>query len=215
MRKDRNTTDAFGRPVDSRFDRYEEFEQETVGLPWTKRSYDKFFEGYSERKALVGKRARIVREYQGTLYRQELSNTKAKLIRILYAVLTVLAFALLITASCMNLRSNSCWYVVLFVYLSGIFYVRVFLALYTYILSARDMKIYEFVYGAMTLRRRTMLAACSIILPVVAAVLMLLAENQQFSGSEAVWILLLLLSAVSIGAIGAVESKVRYTEIDP
>lgn len=74
-------------------------------------SYHRFFENYTERQ-VVGKngRKRIVREYAGPIYQQELSPLNYVLLRLLYLSLFVVMIWMVILAGVPGRASDSAWY---------------------------------------------------------------------------------------------------------
>lgn len=209
-RKQKRTTDAFGVSL-------EEERPEDISVRLRKGSYARHFEGYVQVPVLspAGHKTQKTYLYAGALYRQELTESERSRLRVLHVVLYIMAVGLLVGASCLHVKSNSCWYVFMATIITGIFYVRQFFVLYAYLPAGQNFKVREFHDGAKILPIVTKLAAISICLPVVTTIVMFMLRPDAFSFMEIIRVLMLLLAAACIYISGRLEARVRYTEILP
>jgi len=177
--------------------------------------YEKFFAGYdiysSPRRRGIGRK--IVREYKGPLYRQNLTSRQAVQLRILYVFLFLAALAFMIAALCLKTASNYSWYVMVSALFYAVFYARLLIALNDYVWSKRDLKEYEYQHGAKVLQVRTKSIMSAAFVPIAATIVMFFLQPGSFSALELLRAAMLIISGVLSLLIGRIEKKVEYTEI--
>lgn len=210
MRKDKRTTDAFG-CTEKPFG----IEMEILENKLGKHSYETFFEGYKVITALRknGRGHKVIRQYAGVCYHQELSKKQAVWLRVLYIFIFLEATSLLVLALCIRSDSNKCWYVMLSGLLVAVFYGRVLLALHTYVWSGIDLKLYEYRYGAVALTVRSKYAAYTVPVLLVTTLVMLILVPSSFSMMELLRLALLIMSGAIIWTLSLIEPRICYVEI--
>lgn len=214
MARHERETDAFGRPL-------EDSAVELIGLETdqtVRRSfYEEFFSGYSVRKIIrkTGQGTKIVREYNGILYQQQLGPEEAVRLRVLYAVLFTAASALWLVALLLNTQSNRSWYVMLVAFLSAVGLARVLLPLHTYVWSSYKLKEYEYRFGARLLPGRCTQALFFLLALALTTVIMLILEKNVFHMVELLRFMMLAGSAAVLALIRRREKRIRYTRILP
>ena len=211
-RKERTSTDAFGRSTDPR--------ETDFKFKWEKkdrkRFYEHYFAGYDVYTTMDDSgHKKTVRQYIGALYRQEMTPKEAVRLRVIYAILAAVSSAAFLGCLFLNTASNKCWYVMLFAGVVAFFLVRFLFALHPYIWSKREMREYEFHRGAQLLQGRKWAVIMSIAGLVVATCVMFFAEPGIYTHLELFRFALLLVSGVSVWLIGVMESKVCYSELRP
>lgn len=208
-RKERMEADIFGRSTDSRA-------REHLFKWDRKRFYDYYFAGYDfETVVDVGGHRKIVRRYNGVLYRQELTPKEAVRIRVLCAGLAAVSAAAFLSGLFLHIVSNRCWYVMLVAGITALFFVRFLFALHPYIWSKREMREYEYRRGAQLLPGRKWPVLISLAGLAAAVCVMFVMEPGSYTHLELLRFVLLLLSGFCVWSIGSVESKVSYRELRP
>lgn len=180
-----------------------------------RRSYDRFFSGYKfcEVPKENGKGTRIVRKYEGNLYRQELSERKCKQVRIAYLILFIISIGLFFGGLFLNIASNCCWYVMLCMIVPVGFYIWLAFILMTYLPSGRDLKEHEYLDGASRLVKACRFTVFGIVLMILAVVLMFIIEPESISIMEMIRLGTLVISAAAVWVMAIGENKIRYTSI--
>lgn len=207
------TTNAYGMPADPKRKSLEEPDTRSA-LARRHRAYGKFFEGYTERRELINGRARIVRIYTGTLYRQELTQRQARRVRWGYVAVFMFSVLLLILALSLPTQSNNRWYVSLCALAAAGFYGWVLLSLHTYVWSKRELTIYEYHYGSIALQRRPAFAAGAVLIPLAGAAAMLVRDALPFTSLEFLRDVLLVFSGCVMYSLRVLEGRIRYTTVE-
>lgn len=212
MNKDLYTTDAFGRSAEPRAIDLEE-KSKPAKKSRIERSHEEFFAGYSVVPVLLpgAKRVKYVRQYTGTLYHQELSETQARLIRVRNFLMFICAAGLFVGSLCFNTVSNRTWYVLLAALGTAFFYGRVLLTIHTYLHSKQDMKEYEY-KCARQLPEKYKIAAYVTPAPVIATVVLFCLVPGSYENLEIIRLIMMIASGVILLAAGLLEDKTRYTE---
>jgi len=181
------------------------------------KSYDRYFEGY-EMKTVPkrnGNGTKTVRVYVGTAYRQELPLNRVVLLRLAHVVLFLCAATLYGIALIMPIPSNMTWYVNTTSFIPVIIYVRILLALISYIFSKRDLTIHEYKDGALRLLRLSGYAWRLLIAPIVASCVMFVLVADSFELMELVRFGAIIASGALMFLIGLLEKRIKYIEIPP
>lgn len=179
------------------------------------RGYARHFEGYRTEKQVSadGQKVKYVRIYIGPRYRQELGKKERVRLRVWYALLFIAAIVLLITALALQTASNYCTYVLIAVFVAFVFYARYFLCLISYLPSGQELKLFEYRDGAKKIPLRAKLAAISTAVPILASVILFIAEPESFQMLEVLRLAMMAASGVCLAVSGWMEGRVRYTSI--
>lgn len=212
MEKRGQETDAYGR-----------IKKSVYATPWKstpnkqlrRKFYDDFFAGYSFRKVprSNGCGTKIIREYSGNLYKQQVSQKQALFLRIGYAVLFLTSVFLWLYALMLNTESNRCWYVMVVGFCAAIGFGRLMLSLFSYIWSGQKLTQYEYQNGAVPIPGRCRTTIWILLISAVIPVLMFVFQNWTHGTLELFRFGMLLASAAILKVLARIENNVHYLEI--
>ena len=189
-------TDAYGRTAAS--DAPEEAEARSERL-LRRRSYEKFFEGYTEYRVVrPSGRGRIERRYTGSLYRREQTVRQHIQTCVLYL---------------MPVASNRSWYVALSELPLIVLFIRFVYILCIYVTSGQKIRMREYRVGVKVLPGAARLTAYTTTLPVIFSVVLILSGSGTFSLPEVIRLVMFLGSGLAVWIIGRLEANIRYQEI--
>lgn len=204
-------TDAYGRTAAS--DAPEEAEARSERL-LRRRSYEKFFEGYTEYRVVrPSGRGRIERRYTGSLYRREQTVRQHIQTCVLYLLLAAVAAILLISALVMPVASNRSWHVALSELPLIVLFIRFVYILCIYVTSGQKIRMREYRVGVKALPGAARLTAYTTTLPVIFSAVIILSGSGTFSLPEVIRLVMLLGSGLAVWIIGRIEADIRYQEV--
>lgn len=206
MNKKQYTTDAYGRSVDKR----RTLDEEPIHLGRAQKSYERFFEGYTEYRA-IGRAGGVIRVYTGDLFHQDMTEKQARNDRIRFGVVSAAAIALYIAAIVLPVRSNNCWYAALTSLIPAIFYTQLLLSAGLYCTSAQDLKIREYREITEVVPRVAFRLLVSLVVAFIGTVCMLVLIPGSWTGLEVVRFLLLAVSGATVQLLSKAQSNVSYT----
>ncbi len=205
----RDRTDAYGRRIES-----ESEEQEKK--PLFRKSYEKFFDGYTV-KTIIGASGKPerVRVYTGALFHQELSDQERSRKKAVYTFCLVGAILLMIIGLALPVAANSNIWCFISAMPCLVMYFMLAFALVAYLPAEQDFKLHEYNDGARIIAERSTLASHLPILPVVTSLILQIYSGEHFTLMNLLYIALLAESGILIAIMGAAERKITYNSILP
>lgn len=175
-------------------------------------AYHRYFEGYSEQKALGadGKRTRILRVYVGDYYRRRCSDSAWIVLKTAYILLFLAAAAAYIAALVLPVGSNHAWYVAAPGLCSVVPMMLLFAKLMACAVTKRSMVIYDYKHVFGRVYRRSLLAAGFLAATALAKIVYIFLAFPVDLGVEVVSCLGCLLAAGAILTIGLLERNASY-----
>ena len=185
-------------------------ERDATHHAWHSGSYHRYFEGYAEYiDPTKGRNGAIVREYIGKYYVQNRPWKTQVCFRALYALLYAAALTLFLNAVLTIVPSNCLWYVTIFqaIALVGLGWSAT--AVFTYVTSKKQLKIYDYRTGPCALRKASLLAGLSIL---ASAFVTLFLVFFQCAGKTQLFVgLKLLIAALLLLIILLLETHTEYS----
>lgn len=208
-REDR--TDAYGRNVSSGYDS----EGAEAAKQRHRKSYEEYFEGYTE-KTVVNEAGRKIRcrEYTGTLFYTNMTDSQRRQTKALYAALLIAAAILDTAALTLPIWSSHNVWAFTFGCAPIVVYVWMMFPLFTYLTAGPELKIYEYNKGALPLTRIALPTLICSAAAIVAGPVLILIYGERFQALEALRMAMYALSAAFTCGIGAIEKKIKYDSKD-
>lgn len=179
------------------------------------RAYHNFFEGYTETRVAKpnGKGTKILRVYTGTYYKQDMSDRRWKLNRILVLALYLCSTFLFLFSASMNISSNISWYITISETLSflGLFWLLYILV--NYITAPRRMTIGCYRLTSEPLKKFSRMTAIVLGISAILQLVYLLLNIHESPLSGILCIIGFIGSGVTIFILGTFESHITYKKI--
>jgi len=177
-------------------------------------AYHRHFEGWSEYKEQdTNVKVRIRRVYTGAWYRQDLSDRRRILLKLLFSTLFVFAAVLFIICSAQYVGSNQCWYVAITQAGAIVGLVWMGIGLFNYLTAKKSMTIAEYRSSSGTLRVGSMIVAISFTAAMLMTLLFVLLQHKDIMfGREVMCAAGYLICGFSVFTVNRVEGKIRYIE---
>jgi hypothetical protein len=156
---------------------------------------------------------RIRRVYTGAWYRQDLSDRRRILLKLLFSTLFVFAAVLFIICSAQYVGSNQCWYVALTQAGGIVGLVWMGIGLFNFLTAKKNMTIAEYRSSSGTLRIGSMIAAISFAAAMLMTLLFVLLQHTEIMvGREVMCAAGYLICGVAVFTVNRIERKIRYIE---
>lgn len=189
-------------------------EETTQRGNWHSRAYHKHFAGYTEYYALNGKNSKpkIERIYTGLFYRQDLSDTKYVLLRVLFTALFLVSAYCFFSGSMSDNASNMVWYVALpqALCIPMLFYMMI--SLVSYLFAPREMKIREYKTSSVALKRASLFGSVTHALAALCT-LGFIVGKRDFSAQVILSDVKFLIAAIFLFVVNRIENSVEYATI--
>ncbi len=179
------------------------------------RAYHRFFEGYRETRVLDSKgRTKIVREYAGTWYVQDVSRVLYVGVRLLYVFLFVGILLLFAGAALTQGGSGSALYVVLPEIVSICFFFRLFYVLTVcYLFVPGKMTVDDYRTSSLALEKSSAWCAAALFAAGAGTGIYLLLHGDKTGTAVLAGLLFLAAAALSL-LVSFVERKVPYRKVE-
>lgn len=176
------------------------------------RSYHKHFEGYTEFRRLDGNgRMRLVREYMGAWYRQDLSSVSYVSVRILFVLLLGIQVYLMAALGMMHRASDTAWYTTITELATILSMVgQAYILFVNYLFAPRDMTVGDYKSASLALKRTASITAVCFIADMLSTLFYIALHRSTVSWMDGTAEGIFLLEAVISAAIVLVERKVPY-----
>lgn len=175
--------------------------------------YHKYFRGYTEVRQLNAKgRVVIERVYTQPWIVCGLSTGKYWLLRMLYAVLTIMSAVLFVTALTQKIPGNYSWIVAIPGYASAVLLILLAASILMYIIAEKKMTQWGHISSTKRLKAASFAVAIGQLLTAIALIIYAIITRIYVSESL-ICAAVILLSAICSGAMFLVERSVPYTEI--
>ena len=177
-------------------------------------AYHRHFEGWSEfEEQKTNGKVRIRRVYTGAWYRQDLSDRRRILLKLLFSSLFVFAAVLFIICAAQYIKSNQCWYVAITQAGAIVGLVWMGIGLFNYLTAKKNMTISEHRSSSGTLRVGSMIVSISFTAAMLMTLLFVLLEHTDIMvGREVMCAAGYLICGVAVFTVNRIEGKIRYIE---
>lgn len=184
------------------------------GMGYHSAAYHRHFEGWSEfEEQKTNGKVRIRRVYTGAWYRQDLSDRRRILLKLLFSTLFVFAAVLFIFCSTQYVGNNQCWYVAITQAGAIVGLVWMGIGLFNYLTAKKSMTIAEYRSSSGTLRVGSMIVSISFTAAMLMTLLFdLLQYNEIIFSREVMCAAGYMICAVAVFTVNSIERKIRYTE---
>lgn len=177
-------------------------------------SYHRHFEGYTEYRRLDSSgRTKLVREYMGTWYRQELSSVSYVSIRILFVLLLGIQIYLMAALGMMRRVSDTAWYTTITELATILSMVgQTYILLVNYLFAPRNMTVGDYKSASPALKKTAAVTAMCFIADMLSTLLYILLHRNAVSWMDGTAEGIFLLGAAISAVFVLVERKVPYKE---
>jgi hypothetical protein len=184
------------------------------GIGYHSDAYHRHFEDWSEFEELkTNGKVKIRRVYTGVWYRQDLSDLRGILLKLLFSTIYVFAAVLFIISSAQNVGSNQSWYVAITQAggIAGLVWMGI--GLFNYLTAKKNMTIAEYRCSSGTLRVGSIVAAISFAAAMLMTLLFVLLQYKEIIfGREMICAAGYLICGIAVITINHIERKIRYIE---
>jgi len=184
------------------------------GMGYHSDAYHRHFEDWSEfEEQKTNGKVRIRRVYTGAWYRQDLSDRRRILLKLLFSALFGFAAVLFIICSAQYVGSNQSWYVAITQAGAIIGLVWMGIGLFNYLTAKKSMTIAEYRSSSRTLKVGSIVVAISFTAAMLMTLLFVLLQHKEIMfGREVMCAAGYLICGVAVFTVNRIEGKIRYIE---
>ncbi len=184
------------------------------GIGYHSDAYHRHFEDWSEfEEQKTNGEVRIRRVYTGVWYRQDLSDRRGILLKVLFSTIFGFAAVLFIICSAQYVGSNQSWYVAITQAggIAGLVWMGI--GLFNYLTAKKNMTIAEYRSSSGTLKVGSNVAAISFTAAMLMTLLFVLLQHKVIIfGREMMCAAGYLICGVAVFIVYRIERKIRYIE---